>query len=194
MTLYLDGIAVNPEPGESLLKLVVRLGLDDARLSKRPLAAKIAGEVFNLNYIPVREKDVVEDRTSIRRAMAASDGVVQLLRYDDPAGRDVYARTAQFMVFLALHQLYPQAKAKMNCTVGPALFVEVVGADDFSAQALKEQIAGLVKENASFERRRMMLADAIRMYQEKGNADKARLLGWRREDSFDQYVYGDASV
>ena len=118
MKLIIDGIQVIPEPEESLLQLVRRLGLDAQKLSERPLAAKIAGEVFNLNYVPVRKKDVVEERQSIRRAMAASDGVIHLLHYDDPAGKDVYARTVQFVIFLAMHQLYPNAKAKMNCTVG----------------------------------------------------------------------------
>ena len=49
-----------------------------AKLSEKPLAAKIAGEVFNLNYIPVRKTDTVSDRPSIRAAMAASGGAVML--------------------------------------------------------------------------------------------------------------------
>ena len=118
MRLYIDGISVEPIPGESILDIVKRLNLDEQALSKRPIAAKIAGEVFNLNYIPVRVQDMQEERPSIRRAMEASGGQIHLLRYDDPAGKDVYTRTAQFALFLALHQLYPHAKAKMNCTVG----------------------------------------------------------------------------
>ena len=193
MHLNIDGIAVTPRPGESLLDLVKKLDLDDAKLSKRPIAAKIAGEVFNLNYIPVREKDVAEDRTSIRRAMAASNGAIQLLRYDDPAGKDVYARTVQFVLFLAIHRLYPNAQAKMNCTVGPALFVEVTGEPGFSAEAVKKEIRKLAQEDAPLIRRRTTLDNAIRNYREKGNLDKARLLSWRREPYFDQYVYGDFS-
>ena len=85
MKLTIDGIAVTPLPGESLLDLIKKLGLDQIAFAKRPIAAKIAGEVFNLNYIPVREKDVSDDRMSIRRAMEASGGVIQLLSYEDPA-------------------------------------------------------------------------------------------------------------
>ena len=100
MKLSIDGILVEPRVGESLLDLIRRLNLDSPRLSERPIAAKIAGEVFNLNYIPVREQDVAYERNSIRRAMAASQGQITLLRYDDPAGKDVYDRTVQFMLFL----------------------------------------------------------------------------------------------
>lgn len=193
MKLMIDGISVIPQPDESLRDIICRLGWDYPQLSKRPLAAKIAGEIFNLNYVPVRQKDISEERTSIRRAMAASNGEIHLLSYDDPAGKDVYTRTAQYMVFLALHQLYPNAHAKMNCTVGPALFVEVKGADNFCADDVKERIAKLVEADAPFIRKRMKIEEAIRHYREKGNEDKARLLSWRNVTYFDQYEYEDFS-
>ena len=193
MKLWIDELCVIPEPGESLLDIIRRMGLDSNKLSERPLAAKIAGEVFNLNYIPVRQKDVTEERVSIRRAMEASQGVIHLLRYGDPAGKDVYTRTAQYIMFLALHQLYPKAHAKMNCTVGPALFVEITDAEDFSALAVKAQISRLVEKNAPFLRRRVKLDDAISGYLRSGDEDKARLLSWRKESYFDQYVYEDFS-
>ena len=191
MKLWIDGKCITPQPDESLLDLVKRLELDTGILSRRPLAAKLAGEVFNLNYIPVRAKDMTEERVSIRRAMAASRGNVRLLYYHDPVGKDVYARTVQFVLFLALHLLYPQAHAKMNCTVGPALFVEVTGAENFSAEAVKKQFAKLVEEDVALIRRRTTTAEAISAYLRDGNDDKARLLQWRNEPYFDQYAYGD---
>ncbi len=56
MKLYIDGLEVTARQGMTLLELVRELGLDAATLTHRPLAAKIAGEVFTLNYIPLREK------------------------------------------------------------------------------------------------------------------------------------------
>ena len=106
MKLIIDGHEVEARPEQSLRSLVISLGLDRAELSTRPLAAKIAGEVFTLNYVPVRAKEAAGERQSMRRAMAASGGNVQLLRYADAAGRDVYKRTSQFVVFLALRQLW----------------------------------------------------------------------------------------
>ena len=193
MKLTIDGVVVTAKPDESLLEIIKRLGLETGKLSTRPLAAQIAGEVFTLNYIPLREQDVSKERTSIRRAMAASNGEIHLLRFNDPAGRDVYIRTAQYMLFLALHQLYGTAKAKMNCTVGSALFVEVTGAENFSSSAVKERIQQLVGENAPFIRKRTTLEEAVKHYIENGNEDKARLLSWRKDPFFDQYVYENFS-
>ena len=190
MKLVIDGHSICANPGESLLDLVNKLGLDNPKLSKRPLAAKIAGEVFNLNYIPVRIDGNETERPSIRRAMAASNGVVHLLRYEDPAGRDVYARSVQFIIFLAIHKLYPRARAKMNCTVGKALYVEVRD-DNFSASKLKKEVQKLIITNSSLNRRRIPLENAIQHYLLDGQLDKARLLRWREREYFDEYVVED---
>ena len=48
MQFTIDGITTDVQPGESLLAVVRRLGLDSADLRTRPLAANIAGETFTL--------------------------------------------------------------------------------------------------------------------------------------------------
>lgn len=191
MELCIDGRKVTAEAGQSLLELIRRLGLDSQCLSTRPLAAKIAGEVFTLNYIPVRVQDVCQDRISMRRAMEASGGQIHLLRYQDPTGREAYTRTAQFVLFLALRQLWPQAVGKMNCTVGTGLYISVTGAPDFSAQKLKRQVREIVDQDILLRRRRVTTQEALSYFQKDGQPDKARLLQWRAADYFDEYAYGD---
>ena len=191
MKLRIDGHEITATRGKTLLDLIRELNLDDAVLSRRPLAAKIAGEVFTLNYIPLREKDADHDRSSIRRAMAASGGEVKLLRYCDEAGKEAYFRTAQFVIFLAFRQLWPNASVKMNCTVGTSVYMQVSGAVDFSVEKLKDQISGLVSQDIPLLRRRISLKDAVARYESDGQYDKSRLLSWRNFDYFDEYVYGD---
>ena len=99
------------------------MGLVTGKLSTDPIAAKIAGDVFTLNYIPLREKDVRPTSERVRQAVAASNGEVKLLRYSDAAGAEVYTRTAQFVLFLAIEELWPGAVAKMSFTVGCGLYV-----------------------------------------------------------------------
>ena len=191
MHLHIEGRSIQARPGQSLLDLVKLLHLEGQSLSDRPLAAKIAGEVFTLNYIPVREKDVAGERPSIRRAMAASGGEVRLLRYADTQGKEAYIRTAQFVMFLALRQLWPNAAAKMNCTLGSSVFIGVEGAEDFSASTLKKQVRVLVDQKIPLIRRRVPLKQAMDRYAREGQDDKYRLLKWRTADYFDEYAYGD---
>ncbi len=191
MTLTIDGKTVTAAPGQSLRELIGKLSLEGSSLLDMPLGAKIAGEVFNLNYIPVRHTEAIGDRPSIRRAMAASEGEISLLRYQDPAGKELYDRTVQFVLFLALHQLYPGVRAKMQCTVGPALFVEVFGNPDFSAQVLKARVAEIIALDLPLIRRRMPTQAAIAHFEKAGEEDKAQLLRWRQAEYFDVYGYGD---
>ena len=191
MKLTLDGLTVEPRTGQTILELIRELELDSDLLSRRPLAAKIAGEVFTLNYIPVRQKEIASDRVSIRRAMGASNGEIHLIRYSDSAGRDAYRRTAQFVIFLALRQLWPGAVGKMNCTVGSGLYISVTGADDFCADKVKQRIADLVAQDIPLIRRRVATKDAENYYDADGQTDKAELLRWRNVEFFDEYVYGD---
>ena len=191
MKLTFDGNPIQTTPGASLLQLIQQLGLNGETLANRPLAAKIAGEVFTLNYVPLREKDTLPDRPSIRRAMAASGGEVHLLRYRDPVGREVYARTAQYVVFLALHRLWPNAKAKMSCTVGPGVFFAVSDCEEFSVRLLKAEIKKLVEMDIPLLRQRLTTQEAIARYQASGQSDKARLLQWRKEEYFDEYIFED---
>lgn len=193
MELRMDGHPITAVPEESLLMLVKRCGLAGENLKDWPLVAKIAGEVFTLNYIPVREKDASAQRPSMRRAMAASGGEVRLLRYDDEGGREAYIRTAQFVIFLALRQLWPDCAAKIKCTLGSSVYISVENAPDFTVAALKEKVTELVKMDIPLIRTRVPLEKAIEGYREDGQTDKARLLSWRTVDYFDQYTYGDFS-
>ena len=189
MILTIDGRSIEALPGQSLLTLVKQLGLEGESLNDRPLAAKIAGEVFTLNYIPYRMKDAQGDRPSMRQAMAASKGVVRLLRYSDPAGKEAYIRTARFAIFLALRQLWPEAKGKVSCTLGSSVYIQVCGAADFSAARLKQRLTELGQTDIPLNRRRVPLADAQARFRQEGQEDKARLLRWRPFDYFDEYAY-----
>lgn len=189
MNLYIDGYKVTPKPDASLLDIITELGLITGKLSRDPIAAKIAGDVFTLNYVPVRTKDVQADKETERAAMAASGGVIKLLRYDDPRGRDAYRRTAQFVMFLAMRRLYGSAHAKMNCTVGSGLYVKVTGAPDFSAERLKREVEKIVEENITLERKRIPTSEAIKYFKEHGDDDKARLLEYRNFETVDVYEH-----
>ena len=191
MNLTIDGCVICAQPGQTLLTLIRNSQMDTNSLATRPLAAKIAGEVFTLNYVPVRQKDGGADASPVRRAMQASGGTVRLLRYSDAAGKDVYTRTACFVVFLALRELWPQCTAKMSCTIGNSVYIRLDKDSSFDLERLKEKIREKVDEDFPLNRRRVKRRDAIDRFLENEQLDKAALLQWRETDSFDEYYYHD---
>ena len=73
MKLIIEGREINARPDQSLLDIIKEMGLVTGKLSTDPIAAKIAGDIFTLNYIPLREKDVRPDSERVREAVAASN-------------------------------------------------------------------------------------------------------------------------
>lgn len=192
MELIIDNKRITPQVEESLLELVKRLGFMKGNLTEDPIVAKIAGEVFTLNYVPLRQQDVQLEREAVRKAMSYSNGHIRLLRYSDPRGRDAYGRTALFILFYAIDTLWPGVQAQTHCIVGSAMYVKVA-TTDFDAQRLKELVQQIVAEDLPLKRRRITKNEAIDYYSQRGQTDKARLLSFRKKDTFDVYTLEDFS-
>ena len=190
MKLIMDNIPYEALPGESLYDIAKKLGFVNGQLSNDPIVAKISGRVFTLNYVPLREKDIQPERRTIRTAMAASDGTVKLLRYSDPQGREAYMRTAQFVIFLAIEKLWPNAEAKMSCTVGSGVYFKVTKCD-FSVDALKAKVNEIIKDDLVLTRRKIPTTEAIEYYEKSGDIDKAKLLQYRKNTTFKIYESGE---
>lgn len=193
MKLFIDGVPVEALPGESLRDIIRKLALDTEELQTRPLAARIAGEVFTLNYIPLRQSDSAPENPSVRRAMAASGGQVHLLRYSDGAGKKVYTRTACFLIFLAIRKLWPDGIAKISCTMGNSVYISVQDCNGFSIDSLNDQMLRYIREDFPLIRRRIPMGEAISQYQRNNQLDKAELLQWYDSEYFDEYYYKDFS-
>lgn len=192
MKLIIDNKEYVAKPGQSLYDIVNEWGLVKGKLSTDPISAKMAGRVFTLNYVPLREKDVAPERTSIRKAVSASGGVVRLLKYSDPEGRETYMRTVQFVTFLAIERLWPNAEAKMNFTVGDAgVYIKMQNCPDFSVEKLKGEVEKIVDEDIILKRTTIPTEEAIKYYKNEGLEDKARLLEYRSKATFNIYKEGD---
>jgi uridine kinase len=190
MKLIIDNVEYTVRVGQSLYEVVKELGLVKGKLSTDPICAKIAGRVFTLNYVPLREKDV-QERSSIRKAMQASNGIVRLLRYNDQEAREAYMRTAQFVIFLAIERLWPHARAKMSCTLGSGVYFKVQGVEDFNVIKLDGEVKKIIKEDVLLNRTTVPTEEAIEYYRNEDHEDKARLLEYRNKKTFNFYKEGD---
>ncbi len=203
MQLIIDGIPTDVNAGERLLDIVRRLGLDSTDLKTRPLAANIAGETFTLNYVPLREEQASSSqRVTLRRSMLAANGTVSLLRYESARGNRVYERTMLFVFLLAMRELYPKTRVRINYAVGAGLFASVGDHMRLSQQdvdRIKKAMREIVLSDLTLERKRLDIEDAIDFFTADGQEDKVRLLKYRqfsyfdvyRQDDYVDYFYGE---
>ena len=191
MQLFLDGKAIEAQCGETLLTLVRRAGLDSLDMAQRPIAAQIGGDIYTLNVDPVHETPTgIEPRQAVRRAQ----GQIKLLRYGDDLGKRVYERTLQYVLFMALRQLWPKAKVQVNYSLGPGLYITVEKEPDLSQDDINQLDAccrAIVRQDLPLLRERLDIQEAIDFYQKEGQEDKVRLLRWRKFNYFDCYRQGD---
>ncbi|MDO4571998.1 MAG: hypothetical protein Q4C13_01415, partial [Clostridia bacterium] len=162
MRLTIDGREVTARPGETLLTLIRRLGLDTEDLRERPLAASMAGEIFTLNYVPLREEGGAgTQRVTLRRAMRASGGVVKLLRYGDKRGARVYERTLLFVFLLAMRELFPEAHVRINYAVGAGLLASADGMafGPLTVAEIKTRMQAIAEADYRLERKRLDIDD-----------------------------------
>ncbi len=196
MQIRINGIPADARPGESLREIVVRLGLDTESLKTRPIAADIAGEVFTLNYIPMRQKEQGDNPTTfrMRKAIRKGGGEVKLIRYGESRGRAIYERTIIYIFFLAMRELFPKAHAKVNYAVGPSLDISVDVEPQFTPddmEAIRTKMRGIVEADYPLIRKRLDIDEAIERFEKDGQEDKVRLLKWRQFTYFDVYEHGD---
>ena len=193
MRLTIDGQEITAGCGETLLDLVRRLGMDTEDLKERPLAASIAGEVFTLNYVPVRAEEATAPRLTLRRAMRASGGEVKLIRYSTQSGRRVYERTLMFVYLLAMRELFPNTRVRINFAVGAGLLTSAEGMSfgPITIANVKARMREIIEADYKLERKRLDIDDAIEFFARDGQDDKVRLLQWRQLAYFDVYRHED---
>ena len=195
MDLIIEGRPISAQCGESLLTLIRRLGLDTDDLRTRPLAAAVAGEIFTLNYIPVRERDAkATQRVTLRRAMRAAGGKVELLRYGSANGNRVYERTMLFVFLYAMRELFPHTRVQVNYAIGAGLYINVVRDTPLTCEEVGRiqcAMRRIVEADYPLERKRIDIDDAIDFFSNDGQLDKVRLLRYRQFSYFDVYRLGD---
>lgn len=172
MRLIVDGAPCDIEQGQSILDAVIRLGLDELPLEKRPLAAQIGGEIFSLNYLPYRDVDI------------------RLLRYGDEEGRRVYERTLQFICIASINKLFPKARVFICYSLGAGLYVTIEKQEPLTQEdvlAIERKMRRMIEEKIPLVRKRLPIDGAISYFEKEIQNDKADLLKWRKFTYFDVY-------
>lgn len=190
MILKINGTSIQSKCGESLLGCIQRAGLDSADMRSKPLAAQIGGEIFNLNYDPVR---LLDDQENVRSAVENAQGEITLLTIESAQGRRVYERTMLFVLLLAVRQHFPNARVMVKFALRGGLYIDIDKKPSLSESdvaLLREEYARIVKDNLPLTRNRLNIHKAMDIFRADGQIDKVRLLNYRKFSYFDVYEQG----
>jgi len=106
-------------------------------------------------------------------------------------GMRIYRRSLTFLLEVAFEQLFPGATLTVDHSVASGgYFCQVSGREPLTQEELErleQKMREMVEADLPFRREEIPLQEAIRLFEEEGLEDKARLLAHRRKDYLTVY-------
>ena len=142
----------------------------------RPLAATLYGRVRPLNWAP------------------ENDCELAILDYSDDEGRRIYERSLRFVLLLAVEDVLPGARVRIEHSVGYGLYISLSNLTrpltDENVAAIEARMRAICRDDKPFARHSWKREDAIAYFDRLGQQDKVRLLQYRPHAFFEMYECG----
>ncbi len=122
----------------------------------------------------------------------ATDSDVRPITAADTDGVRIYRRSLAFLLITAAAEVFPEAAISIEhsaTTVG-GYYCEVRGRAPFTQpelQRIEQRMREIVAENAPIDRAQVPLAEAVAIFQSRGEEDKVRLLAHREKPELSMY-------
>ncbi len=128
----------------------------------------------------------IGNKTVALTEMVSEDTDVQLLTFEDAAGKHLFRHTASHILAQAVKRLYPAAKLTIGPAVENGYYYDIDSEVAFSPEALKAieaEMKKIVKENHKIERFELPRAEALALMEEKDEPYKVQLINELPEDA-----------
>ncbi len=171
---------LNIAPGSTLSDIFFQSGL---KMECGPVCAKVNNKVEGMHYRVYHNKDVeFLDMTA------------------DSASRN-YTRTLFFILCKAVHDLYPASRVVIDIPVSNGYFVNLSlghAVTEEDAEAIKKRMQEIIAAKMPVRRFEVPTEEAVKMFQEKGDMAKVKLLKsygrlyttYYQIDDYVDYYYG----
>ena len=148
-----------------------------------PICARVNNRVVGMNYQLYHNKDV------------------EFLDMHDASASRNYTRTLFFILCKAVHDLYPGSRVVIDIPVSKGYYINLhIGREvtDEDATHIRERMQQIIDEKIPIERFEVRTEEAIRMFEQKGDEAKVKLLKsigslytvYHRIDDYVDYYYG----
>ena len=146
-------------------------------LARKVISAKVNGDVVELTR-PI-----------------TADATVQLLTWDDEAGKQTFWHSSAHILAEALEFFYPGVKLTIGPAVENGFYYDVdfgdrhFSSDDFAK--IEKKMVELAASGETFERREISKEEALRFYQERSNEYKVELIEGLKDGEITFYYSGN---
>lgn len=169
-----DGSVKEVPKGTTILELAKMIS---GRLAKEAVAGELDGKVVDLNH------------------ELNQDCKVNIFKFDDEEGEDVFRHTSSHILAQAVQRLYPGTKLAIGPAIENGYYYDFDSEHKFSPEDLEKiekEMSKIAKENLNPERFELPREEAIKYMEEKGEPYKVELIKDLPEDAvISFYSQGD---
>ncbi|MBQ2957356.1 MAG: nucleoside kinase [Clostridia bacterium] len=171
MDYRLNGKYIEAAPGERYMKAAMEhFG------EIRPLAVQVGGETLELTE-PVQP-----------------GAEAKIITYETNEGRLIYERSLRFIFLLAIKQLYPDRRVRLEHSLGNGVYAVITGGTALTPQMvhrIEDRMREIANQDLPFEKHSMSKAEAVAHFEATGQYDKVELLKYRPYEYFQLYSLGE---
>ena len=172
MILHINGQDVSFEKGENYRDILKR-----AMPGHQALGIRVGGDTLPLLAVP------------------ADGETARLITLSDTEGRLIYERSLRFIFLLAVRQLYPNRRVRIEHSLGNGVYCEVRDSryplTSADVRAIEKRMRELVARDLPFTRHSISRRDAMAYFEQMGETDKVNLLRYRPYETFQLYRLED---
>ena len=128
------------------------------------------------------------------RTVVSEDSNLNILTFEDEAGKAAYRHTASHVLAEAVKRLYPEAKLAIGPSIDTGFYYDFdcPAFDRAALDALEAEMKKIIKEGAEIKRFELPREEAIKFMEEKGEPYKVELINDLPEDAvISFYSQGD---
>lgn len=175
-----NGQTLTAPIGSTLSEVFHNAGID---MKYGPICAKVNNKVEGMHYRIYHNKDV------------------EFLDMTSGSGSRNYTRSLFFVLCKAVHDLYPQSKVVIDIPVSKGYYVDLtIGHEvtDDDVARIRQRMQQIIDAKMPIHRFEVPTEDAVRMFEEKGDKAKSKLLRsagslyttYYQIDDYVDYYYG----
>ncbi len=146
------------------------------RFLKQAVAVRLNDQLLDLNR-PIR-----------------TGGRLEVLTFDDPAGREVFWHSSAHLMAQAVKELFPEAKLAIGPAIEGGFYYDIDVDHPFTAEdleAIEKRMKEIVKQALDIRREELPLAEAVELFKSLGEDYKLEILSEIEDDSVSIYRQGD---
>jgi len=131
-----------------------------------------------------------------------ADSVVEPLTLTHAESVRIYQTSLRYLVAMAMNRIRPEIKIRFSYNVSRSIFIQILNegirADRELVHELEQEMKRLIAADIPFDRSKISVEEAAKIYEERGFEDKLEVLKYRPEktvhmyecDGYLNYMYG----